>query len=186
MGYTDYDVRDDLDGNGPYIVSLDGSPIPTEDEVNTFYSDYLASPDRITEQRDAAKHEVDSSAEKARLRYITNGAGQSMAYQEKSEEAADFIAAGYPTGSPQGSPIGSVGSPISLPGYPFIEAEVRATGKTAKQVADDIVAQKAAWVAVGALIEEVRLGGKKAIDEAIDSADIEDVKNDTIAILEAI
>ena len=134
-----------------------------------------------------AKEAIDEAAEAARLRYITYGSGQAMAYQEKGDEAADFIAAGYPVGSPSGSPIGSViGSPVSLPGYPFIEAEVKATGKTPRQAADDIVAQKAAWVAVGATIEQSRLGGKKKVDEALDAADVNNERDDAIAELNAI
>ena len=100
-----------------------------------------------------AKLIIDEAAERARLRYITGGAGQAMAYQEKGEEAADYIAAGYPA---------------DLSSYPFIEAETIATGKTATQAADDIIDQKSAWITVGSHIEKVRLGGKKDVDDAID------------------
>ncbi len=118
-----------------------------------------------------AKGEVDGEAERTRLRYITNGAGQAMAYQEKSEEAADYIAAGYPA---------------DLTGYPFMQAEINATSKTKEVDADDIISQKAAWVAIGASIEEERLGGKKNIEDAVDESGVDSAKDSAITALEAL
>lgn len=119
--------------------------------------------------KENAKAAVDAAAESVRTKYITPGAGQAMTYAEKSDEAADFVAANYP-------------SDLSM--YPFIQAEVNATGKTASAAADDILARKSAWIAVGAAIEEARLAGKMSIDTAADEAAVVAARDTTIATLE--
>lgn len=112
----------------------------------------------LTQIKDAAKQDIDNTAERIRLKYITGGAGQALVYNEKGEEAADYIAAG---------------SPVDLANYPFIQAEVNATGKSATQCANDILAQKAAWITKGAQIEQVRIGAKTTIDLATSIVEVE-------------
>lgn len=131
----------------------------------------LANSPTLGDLQTAAKQEVDNAAETARQRYITPGAGQSMAYQEKSDEATDYAAANYPA---------------DLTSYPFIQAEVNATGKTAQQAADDIIAQRSAWVAKGAAIEELRIKAKQDIDAATDESSINMFKNNAVAALETV
>jgi len=173
MGYqpSDFEIKDDQDGNGPYFVSFSGSPIPTEADINTFYTNYLAHPDRLVEYKTKAKEAIDYMAEVVRLKYVTPGSAQAMTYQEKGEEAADYVAASYPA---------------DLSSYPFIQAEINATGKTKEAAADDILAQKAAWIAVGASIEEERLSGKKAVDDATDESAVDTAKDAAITALGAI
>lgn len=89
-----------------------------------------------------AKLLINYAAERAHKKHITSGFGMTMVYQEKSDEAADFIAANYPK---------------KLTGFPLIQAEVTATKKTAKQVADNIITQKSKWIKVAAKIEKIRL-----------------------------
>ena len=96
-----------------------------------------------------------------------------MVYQEKAEEAADYVAAGYPT----------IGSPNE---YPFVHADSIAFGITHQAAADAIVAQKAVWVSVGAQIEQERLGGKKAIDDASDEDGVNAARDAAVTALEAI
>ena len=181
MGYevgTDFSITDNQDGNGPIIeVWNHVDSEPTEGDVSTFWSNYQADPARLDEKKVAAKLKVDSAAEKARLRFITNGSGQAMVYQEKADEAADFIANSYPA---------PTGSPPTYVGYPFIQAEINATGKTKEQAADDIIAQRTAWVATGAQIEEERLGGKSAIDSASDETGVNSARDSAITNLDAI
>lgn len=106
----------------------------------------------------SATTDIDRMAENIRLKYITGGAGQALVYNEKAEESADYIAAG---------------SPADLTNYPFIQAEANATGKSATQCANDILAQKAAWITKGAQIEQVRIGAKTTIDLATSIVEVE-------------
>ena len=101
---------------------------------------------------------LDTIAERARRKHITVGEGQTMVYLDKANEAADYKAAGYPAGS---------GSPPILVNYPFIQAEVNATGKTNQDAADDILTERSNWISIASSIEEARLSGKKAINEAL-------------------
>lgn len=156
---------------GPIIKSIQ----ELNDRANFYNEEVITSTSTLNDIKTNAKALVDQTSEHIRCKYITPGFGQSLAYQEKSEEAADFVASGYPTGSP-----------IDLSDYPFIQAEVNATGKTPQDAADDILAQKALWISKGASIEEVRLGGKKAIDDAPDEGDIITAKNAAISALEEI
>jgi len=104
------------------------------------------------------KTKIDSTAEQARRRYITVGDGQSMIYQEKSEEATDYIAAGYP---------------VDLTPYPLIQAEATAMGISSTIAADTIISQKSMWVGIGSTIELIRLTGKKAITDATTQLEID-------------
>ena len=80
-----------------------------------------------------------------------------MTYQEKGEEATDFIAAGYPD---------------NVSSYPFIQAEVDATGNSPAKVADGIINKKATWIVVGSKIEKIRLGGKQTIAASVDATSV--------------
>ena len=115
-----------------------------------------------------AFNRIDQSAERARLRHITGGIGQALVYQEKAEQAVDYIAAGYPS---------------DLSSYPYLQAEANATGKDSTQIANDILTQRSMWIAIGADIEEARLRGKKAVREATDIDSITVARDATITIL---
>jgi len=105
----------------------------------------------------AEQTKVDSLAEQQRQTFITAGDGQSMSYQQKSTEANAYITAG---------------SPVDLTPYPFIQAEVNATGATATDAANTIIAAETAWIIKGAAIEELRIKAKLDIDAAADMAGI--------------
>jgi len=105
------------------------------------------------------KADVDASAEAARLKYITPGAGQAMTYQQKTEEARRYIA----TESP------------ALSDFPMISAEVGITADTPAGVCAVILDAYAQWQQLGAAFEAIRLGAKKAIDAAETVADAQAV-----------
>lgn len=115
-----------------------------------------------------AKKKIDETAENVRLNYITSGSGQGIVYQEKVDEASDFIAEGYPK---------------LTDNYPFIRAEVNATGKTSKQVVDDIIAAKSTCISKLAVIEEERLKGKKKIDNTLKEEEVSSTRDIIISNL---
>ncbi len=81
-------------------------------------------------------------ANQAHGRHLDIGAALILVFQEKTEEAADFIAAGYPK---------------DLTSWPFIHADKEALGISAKKAADDIIKTKAEWVAIAAQVERIRI-----------------------------
>jgi len=146
-------------------------------ELDAAVSEYEANGFSLAYIQGASKHEIDSIAERVRQKYITVGDGQAMVYVDKGNEAADYKAAGYPAGS---------GSPPTLTNYPFIQAEVDATGKTNQVATDDILTERSNWVAKASSIEKERLGGKKAVDDAADVLAASDAREAAITALKAL
>jgi len=125
----------------------------------------------LEEAQAAGRADIDSVAGQARSRYITVAPGQEMTYLEKSDQAADYVTAGYPADTSN---------------YPFVQAEMNATGQSKEDAADGILAQKSAWIAVGVQIEEHRLGGKAAVDAATDLAGVDSAVSAAVALLDAV
>lgn len=175
MGYeldTDFIVIDNGDGNGPIIDEWNHvDPEPSENDIETWYNDYLSHSDRFIERKSAAKHRVDIAAEHARKRYLTFGSGQAITYIRKEAEAQAYKDARYP----------SIKS-----NYPWIKAEMDATGNTGQECADDILTQASAWLSVGTKIEKIRRLGKLSIDAANSDEDINEARDDAIVTLNVI
>lgn len=99
---------------------------------------------------------VDRAAERARLRFITTGAGQMLEYQETEREAREFLVANNP----------------DIEDYPFLFAESQAMtdalGATPPpaQIAQEVIGQAQAWKAVGAQIKRLRRAAKMTIENA--------------------
>jgi hypothetical protein len=170
VGHITADYDDETE-----TLTVDGV---TDEDLQTAYDNFpalLASwqPSRSSIQslKSKAKNQIDLHAGIVRQKYITVSPGQDLTYQEKSEEAADYVAAGYPA---------------DLSNYPFIQAEVEATGKTNEQVADDILTQKSAWIVIGAQIEKHRMAGKKQIDDAATEMEIEQAVSSAISLLHGV
>ncbi|CAI9399037.1 hypothetical protein ANOBCDAF_00188 [Pleomorphomonas sp. T1.2MG-36] len=104
----------------------------------------------LEDLRGSAKAAVDASAEAYRLTYITPGAGQAMAYQQKLTEAKAYLA----------------DASLTAAECPHIFAEVGITGATAEAVARVVTEMHAAWQIKSAEIERLRLEAKAAIDAA--------------------
>lgn len=110
------------------------------------------------------KAQIDAAAEVERLKYITPGSGQAMAYLQKAMEATAYLAATDP-------------DPAD---YPLLAAEVGITGDTIADVAAVVDGQYQAWRAIGAAIEQARLGAKAAVDA---TATVEDAQAAYAAIV---
>lgn len=126
----------------------------------------------LDETKIKAKRHIDVIAELTRQQFISPGAGQVATYQEKAEQAIEFVAAGYPA--------------ASLNDYPFIAAEVEALGGTPQQVADGILAARSAWITAGAAIEKIRLAAKRDIMLCSTEDEVRTLVNDTTAALRAL
>jgi len=114
---------------------------------------------------------IDSLAETQRLTFITGGSGQSLTYQEKADDAQAYKDASYP---------------VDLTGYPFVQAEVNATGNTSTVATDDILAARGAWIVKGAAIEELRIKAKIDVNASIDISAINVVLDAYKIAIEAI
>lgn len=104
---------------------------------------------------------VDQSAERARLQFITPGAGQAMVYLLKREEAQTFLRLEpeeQDAQIPQAWPMLSAERPV--------EPVDSLAGRAAV-----IVALAGQWRLAAARIEDLRLAAKAAIDAASDEAE---------------
>jgi len=116
-----------------------------------------------------AIQQINYAVNRAHNRHIAPGSVYNLVYQEKAEQAADYVAAKYPK---------------SLSGYPLIEAEVKATKKSAKDVADAIINRRAEWLTTSSKIEELRLGAKQKIYE--DGVDIYEIVQEVVKKLDEV
>lgn len=114
---------------------------------------------------------VDTLSELQHRKYITSGLGQSLVYQEKSEEAIDFLASG---------------SPKNLAPYPFIQAEMNATNQNSTDVAKKILNAKSLWIKKGSAIEEYRIKAKIDIKNSTSIIEINSILSDTKSNIESI
>ena len=143
----------------------------TYDNFEALYTAWYADSETLDSKKTYAKRTIDRYAGNIRGKFVTTVPGQEMTYQEKAEQAADYVAASYPADTSN---------------FPFIQAEIDATSKTKEQAADDILSQRATWITIGAAIEQHRLSGKKQVDEASTEEDVKNIVDSTIALLDAI
>lgn len=109
---------------------------------------YETTPYDLDVERQNKKAQIDSAAEAERNKYLTPGAGQSMAYQAKVDEAFEWINSGG-TGY-----------------YPMLEAELGITADNMDDLTQLIILMHSRWQQVSAGIERARLLAKKQVDEA--------------------
>jgi hypothetical protein len=107
----------------------------------------VAAEEDLDALRAAAVVKVDRSAEAFRLQFITAGVGQSMAYQQKLEEARAKVANGS----------------IADSEIPHIVVEAQATGMSKGDKAVEIIETFRGWQQVSAGIEGKRMAAKMAI-----------------------
>lgn len=99
--------------------------------------------------------QVDAQAEAARLLWITPGSGQALTYEQKRIEAERM--ATDPAPQPEA--------------YPMLAAEVGITAATLSAVGALVRARAAAWTAIAAQIESLRLQAKAAVMAANNAAE---------------
>jgi hypothetical protein len=108
-----------------------------------------------------AMERVDKDAERARMRFLTSGAGQMIEYQETEADARAYL--NDPT--------------IPIESLPFLKAEVDALDETGVQatalaVAESIADTAAGWRQIGADIKRLRRTAKLAIESASTAQEI--------------
>lgn len=110
------------------------------------------TPERLAEHEAALHRQIDIEAGAFRLNFITDVPGQAETYQQKVAEAAEFAGEADPA-----NPVGT---------YPMLAAEAQATGTTIADLAATVTATRATWLQLGAGIEAMRMGAKKAVSAA--------------------
>jgi len=140
------------------LVPDDGTAIIGGTWDGTVFSPPAPEIITLTETQTMLKNRIDSDAEKARLKFITGGAGQALIYERKRSEAEKWLAATSP----------------SATDYPLIKARaerLNATTPDYAAVATEWKTLADAWMGVAAAIEDIREGAKEAVDAATTAAD---------------
>lgn len=132
-------------------------------------AEYVAPLVPIAQVRSEALSAIDIAAGVARAKYITVSPGQAETYILKAQQAAAYKASGY---------SGNV--PV------LVQVEADVMGQTGQDAAESILAQQAAWEAVGAEIERARRAGKIAVGAATDAAAAVAARDAAIAALQAL
>lgn len=115
---------------------------------------WVATP-TLTKVEADAHTQIDAAAGAARLRFITDVAGQQAVYMLKLVEAQALIA-----------------SPDAV--APHLVSEAQATGKMPLEIAQSVVARAGLWNSVvSPWIEGARIGGKVAVTAAMQAGDRE-------------
>ena len=118
-------------------------------------------PPTLGETKEALKSRVDAAAEQERLKYITNGVGQSMTYQTKFEQAVDYSKKyAAHTADPKNV------NPPDENEFPLLQASIGIDGSSMIEVAETVTYAYAVWEKIGAAIEGIRLKAKAAIGDA--------------------
>lgn len=134
---------------------LRAAPVPEEIEPEVVEIELT-----LEETKNEALHTVNALAEYTRREYLGVGSAQMMVYAEKFEEASDYLIDDMPD---------------DLSKFPFINAEVEATGRSAEQVANSIIDKKGEWIAFNAKVEKIRLIAKTHISEAQTAETVDNV-----------
>lgn len=102
---------------------------------------------------------INDAAERARIRFFFSRTTQKLVYQEKYNEALDYLSTTDP----------------KLQNYPLINAEVQATGNDPETIAHSILKKHSQWILRCAEIEKIRLMGKNQICQLTDEPTIREV-----------
>ena len=132
----------------------------------------------LADAQNVAYSAIDAQAGATRSKYITTVPGQSETYMSKAADAAAYKTAGYPF--------------ASLANYVWVQAEAIAingaspTSAQVKAAADGILAAQAAWIALGAQIEQARRAGSVAVAAALTAAAAQSAQAAAISALGAL
>lgn len=123
----------------------------------------------LAQARAAAIVAIDACAARTRLKFITSGAGQTSVYILKEQQARAYAAANFAGAAPL-----------------FVQAEADASGHSAQQAAEVIIAKADEWITAAAEIERARRAGKIEVDSADTLEEIETARTNAATALQAI
>jgi hypothetical protein len=122
--------------------------------------------------RAAAHVEIDAAAGAARASVLTMVPGQEMTYLRKEDQARAYLADGDPDDADYPLLQASVGADAYPTGHPNAGQLVA----TVAEAAAVVMMVSEAWTNLGAVIERVRLRGKRLVTLAEDQAEVDAIR----------
>jgi hypothetical protein len=129
--------------------------------------------DTLSESKAFARKLIDETAEQTRLKYITDGAGQAMEYQESYNQAKKK------KGNPSANVPMVAADRISGTKNPLTGLAIQ----TDDEAADIIIYMYEQWLIVGAQIREARLRGKVNVNNATTQKEVSLAREASLAEL---
>lgn len=130
-------------------ISIGPVPTMTPQEVLEKNTPSVGLPKTIEEGRTIFKFQLNIAIERIRTVFTTPGSVQAMVYEEKVAEATDYLV-----------------NSDDVSKYPLLALEADITGKSAKQVADNILSQRAKWIQLICKTEAIKLNALKKMQRA--------------------
>jgi len=124
----------------------------SSDAEGNWSVDYTTSNIDISAYESNLHDRIDRGCGEFRKNFITDVPGQAATYSIKEQEASDH------TANPNGN-------------FLFLEAEAQATGSTVGDIASQVTTLAGQWRQVGAAIEGMRIGAKRAVTLAKNQGD---------------
>lgn len=106
-----------------------------------------------------------------RSQFASSFASQNEIYWEKTQEAIDYAAAGFPA---------------SVENYPFIAVDMELTGQTGEQVTLNILAKRRAWLSIAAKTERIRKVMRTQIQSCHTNEEVDEVAKNTLLALNSL
>lgn len=156
---TDAEWQDCIDNNGLRRIDVTTNKVAI----------YVPAPQPISDYKKSAKSAIDTASGNARAAFPSPGSLVDAEYYLAERQAREYKSAGY-SGAVPGS----------------VQSWMDASGMTAQQAADDIIATADQWYGVLELIRSARLAGKAAVDAAADHAAVDAAAAASVATLDAI
>lgn len=125
--------------------------------------DPVPAPPALAEVQAGLCRRLDADAERVRLRYISGGVGQALTYREKVDQALAVLDLGEAAAN-------ALTEAERIAQYPMLAASVGIEADTLHAAATLVVSRYETWSSLGGAIERVRLGTKRAIQQAPDAA----------------
>jgi hypothetical protein len=167
-------LHDLLEANGYHFINNSNTEVADKNknqssEIDTAVQAIIDSYNPLPEAQKEQIDLVNTKAGETRTKYVTNIPFQEAAYQAKEADVRRYKSDGYPS---------------DLTPYPFVAAEVDATGLSATQATNDVIIQADQWLMLNAEIE--RRKASVLIEAETDWQQVAGIANNYIQQLEAI
>lgn len=126
--------------------------------------------------RAAAHVEIDRLAGETRGQALTCVPGQELTYVRKEDQAKAYLALIAAEGTPVDSDYPLLQASIGADAFPAGHPNAGQLVSTVAEAAEVVALTSAAWTAMGAQIEHVRLRGKRLVTLAEDQAEIDAIR----------
>jgi len=153
-------------------VIVDMSP----EEIAAWEAEQPDAAALLAQIKAAAHVEIDAAAGETRAQALTCVPGQELTYVRKEDQAKAYLALVAAEGTPVDSDYPLLQASIGADAFPAGHPNAGQLVSSVAEVAEVVALTSAAWTAMGAQIEHVRLRGKRLVTLAEDQAEVDAIR----------